>query len=79
MGKLISVKIIPVIAAALVGFGLSLAVVGCGSPTGNKDKMSGEKMKDDKMKDDKMSGEKMKDDKMSGEKMKDDKMKDDKK
>jgi hypothetical protein len=43
---------------------LSLAVVGCGSPTGGKDKMSGEKMKDDKM---------------SGEKMKDDKMKDDKK
>jgi hypothetical protein len=65
-------KITAVIAAVLVGLGLSLAVVGCGSPTGTKDKM-GDKMKDDKMKDDKMKDDKMKDDKMKDDKMKDDK------
>jgi len=63
-------KITAVIAAVLVGLGLSLAVVGCGAPTASKDKMS-DKMKDDKMKDDKMKDDKMKDDKMKDDKMKD--------
>jgi hypothetical protein len=62
-------RIWQVIAVAVVGFGLGLAVVGCNpEPTAGKDKMGGDKM-----------GEKMKDDKMKDDKMKDDKMKDDKK
>jgi pentapeptide MXKDX repeat protein len=70
-------------AVVVLGFGLGLAVVGCGSwTTTGKDKMGGDKMgdkmKDDKMKDDKMKDDKMKDDKMKDDKMKDDKMKDDK-
>jgi pentapeptide MXKDX repeat protein len=73
-------KIGLVIAAAVVGLGLSLAIVGCtSSTTESKDKMGVEKMGGDKMKDDKMKDDTMKDDKMGGDKMKDDKMKDDKK
>jgi hypothetical protein len=63
------------IAAGVVGLGVSLAVVGCGSPTATpKDKMGG-KMEGDKMGGDKMGG------KMEGDKMGDkkDKMEGDKK
>ncbi len=61
-------KIWQLMVAAVLGLGLSMAIVGCGSSTApTKDKMGGDKM---------MSGDKMKDDKMGGDKMKGDKMKD---
>ena len=57
-------KIWQVIAVAVVGLGLGLAVVGCGSPMSTgKDKMGGDKMGGGKMSGDKMGGGKM-----SGEK-----------
>jgi pentapeptide MXKDX repeat protein len=65
-------KIWKMIVAAVLGLGLSLAVVGCGSSTApTKDKMGGDKMKEDKMGHDKMGADKMKEDKMGGDKMKD--------
>jgi pentapeptide MXKDX repeat protein len=69
------------VAAGVVGLGVSLAVVGCSSPTNaSKDKMSGDKMGGDKM-GAKMDGDKMAADKMGGDKMGDkkDKMDDTKK
>ena len=58
-------KIWQAIPVAVVGLGLSLAVVGCGSETNApKDKMGGGKMSGDKMGGDKMSGDKMGGDKM---------------
>ena len=69
-------KLLQVAAIAVVGLGLTLAAVGCGSsPSSRKDKMGGDKMGADKMGGDKMGGDKMKDDKMKDDKMKDDKMK----
>jgi NADH dehydrogenase len=68
---------------AVVGLGLGLAVVGCGSPTTiasdkmGSNKMGGDKMGGDKMNGDKMSG-KMEGDKMAG-KMGGDKMEGEKK
>jgi pentapeptide MXKDX repeat protein len=60
-----------VMAAVVVGVGLSVAIAGCSSSTApTKDKMTGDKMGGDKM-----SGDKMHGDKMGGDKMKDDKMK----
>ena len=57
------VKFRQVIALAVVGLGLGLAVVGCGSPTTTgKDKMQGDKMQGDKMQGDKMQGGKMQSD-----------------
>jgi pentapeptide MXKDX repeat protein len=48
------------VAAGVVGLGVSLAVVGCGSPANPaKDKMSGDKMGAGKMSGDEMSGDKM--------------------
>ena len=53
-------KIWQVIAVAVVGLSLGLAVVGCGSSTTTgKDKMGGDKMSGDKMSGDKMGGDKM--------------------
>jgi pentapeptide MXKDX repeat protein len=64
------------VAAVVVGLGVSLAVVGCGSPTASpKDKMAGDKM-GGKMEGDKMGGDKMGGDKMGDKK---DKMEGDKK
>lgn len=70
------------IAGAVLGLSLSVALAGCGaSTTPSKDKMGGDKMmgadkmKDNKMSGDKMGNDKMNDDKMGGVKMKDDKMK----
>ncbi len=52
------------VAAGVVGLGVSLAVVGCGSPANPaRDKMSGDKMGAGKMSGDEMS------DRMSGDKM----------
>ncbi len=52
-------KIWQVIFTAVVGLGLGVAVVGCGSPTtAGKDKMGGDKMGGDKMGGDKMGGDK---------------------
>jgi hypothetical protein len=60
-------KIWQVITVAVLGVGLGLAVVGCGSSTpSGKDKMGGDKMSGDKMGGDKMGGDKMKSDKMDG-------------
>jgi hypothetical protein len=72
--------IFSLIAAGVVGLGVSLAVVGCGSSANSaNDKMVGDKMgaDNDKMSSDKMGG-KMAGDKMSGDKM-GDKMDDTKK
>ncbi len=53
------------IAAVAVGFGLSLAIVGCSSPSAApKDKMATDKMATDKMATDKMATDKMSGDKM---------------
>jgi hypothetical protein len=75
-------KIIAVIAAFVVSFGLSLALVGCGSSTPpSQPKMGGDKM-GEKMQGDKMQGDKMQGDKMGGKmggKMEGDKMQGDKK
>lgn len=55
-------KVWQVLAVAVVGLGLSLATVGCGSSTApTNDKMGGDKMKDNKMGGDKMRNDKMKD------------------
>jgi hypothetical protein len=55
--------IFSLIAAGVVGLGVSLAVIGCGSPTNPAiDKMGGDKMGADKMSGDKMAdkmGDKM--------------------
>ena len=59
-----------VIPATVVGFGIGLALVGCGSSTNaGKDKMGSEKMSTDKMGGEKMDGAKMGGEKMKGEKM----------
>jgi pentapeptide MXKDX repeat protein len=73
-------KFLSVIAAVIVGLGVSLALVGCSgsSATPTKDKMGGEKMSTDKMSTDKMGADKMSTEKMGGDKMKDDKIKDNK-
>jgi hypothetical protein len=54
-----------IVSTAVVGLGIGLALMGCGSstPTG-KDKMGGEKMGGEKMNGGKMGGDKMKGDKM---------------
>jgi pentapeptide MXKDX repeat protein len=63
-------KVWKVIAAVIVGLGLSVAIVGCGSSAGpTKDKMPGGQMKDNKMPDGKMGSDKMGNDKMGGDKM----------
>jgi pentapeptide MXKDX repeat protein len=67
-------KIWQVLVVAVVGLGLSLAVVGCGSSTPGNDKMQGDKMGGDKMGGGKMGGDKMGGDKMAGDKMAGDKM-----
>jgi pentapeptide MXKDX repeat protein len=59
-------KSMQLLAVAVVGASLGVAVVGCGSSAStNMDKMSSDKMTSDK----KMSGDKMSSDKMSGDKM----------
>jgi pentapeptide MXKDX repeat protein len=68
-------KVWQLIAVAVVGLSLGVAIVGCGSATTTgKDKMGGDKMGKDKMTGDKMGGDKMGKDKMSGDKMTGDKM-----
>ena len=66
-------RIFAIVAAAVVGLCLGVAIVGCdvSTPSG-KEKMGGDKMGGDKMGGDKMGSDKMGGDKMGGDKMKGD-------
>jgi pentapeptide MXKDX repeat protein len=68
------------IAAVVVGVGLSVAIAGCGSETAPaKDKMTVDNITVDRMSGDKMSGDKMHGGKMGDNKMDSGKMEDGKK